>query len=199
VYSTLTNERAGPGPDTVRGPAVEKSEGRVYPDSLVLLAALSPATVSALQRAAWQEHEALAGHEGYPPASRPPPIALPTLALPGDHLTNAGILGTWHGQLRFYPLPAALTLEVRDQHGTLGGTLHLVIGGPSGRAKDDSVAIQLRDDGTLITMTDPSGPNHSTVQYKGRYRDRALTGIAEALSTDSTLRVFGTWTLRHDQ
>jgi hypothetical protein len=199
VYSTLTNRPAGPGPDTVRGPAVEEAEGHVHPDSLVLLAALSPATVSTLQHAAWQEHEALAAHQGYPAASPPSPIALPALPSSAEPLTDAGLVGTWHGQLQFYPFPTTFTLEVRDQHGTLGGILHLVIGGPSARARDDSVAIQLRDNGTLFTMEDPSGPNNSSVKYKARYHDRTLTGIAEAVTADSALCVFGTWTLHHDQ
>ena len=198
VYSTITNDPAGPGPDTIRGPAVEKGEGRVFADSILVLAALPPATVSTLQHAAWQEHEALAAGHGYPAAAPPRPIALPALAASGDHLTNADLLGTWHGQLQFYPVPSTVTLDVRTQHDTLAGVLHLVIGGPSARAKDDSVSIQIRDDGALFTMSDPSGLNHSTVRYTARYSGGSLTGIAEAVSADTTLHVVGTWTLRHD-
>lgn len=199
VYTTLTDHAPGPGPDTVRGPAIDESEGRVYPDSIVVLAALPTTVVSMLQHAAWQSHQLLLSHHGYPTAARPDPIALPELPPPAARLTNADLVGTWHGQLHFYPQPASFTLEMHDQGGRLRGALHLLIGGASGRVKDDSVSVQVGDDGTLFAMDDSLGPNHTVVTYRGRYHDGRLQGTANAVSADSALQVFGTWTLDRDR
>jgi hypothetical protein len=199
IYATLTDHAPGPGPDTVRGPAIDKPEGHVYPDSIVVLVSLPTATVSALQRAAWQGHQMLLSHHGYPAPTRPDPIALPILPPPAARLTNADLVGTWHGQLRFYPRPVSFTLEVRADGDRLKGALHPLIGDAPARVKDDSVSVRVGDDATLFAMDDSLGPNHTVVRYRGRYHEGNLQGTAAAVSADSALQVFGTWTLKHDR
>lgn len=198
LYATLVGRSPIGAADTVRGPAVEPSDGRVYSDSIVVLVALPVTQAALLQRAAWSMHRQLAEDGGRIGAGPPTAIAVPTLPSGGVHPTPTQLAGIWRGVSTLYPSPgpAPTELWVGVKGDSLWGRIRVVLGPRPAQVHEGPVSVTITDHG--VELTDPEGPNGGTVRYRGLVRGGLVQGVADFIVPDPMVHGIGTWTLHHD-
>ena len=198
LYATLLSRSPVGATDTIRGPAVEAGDGKVHPDSIVVLAALPPAEAGILQTAAWATHTQLASRAGMPRISPPGPIVLPTLPTDGPRPTPLQLAGIWRGQSTLYPTtgPAPTEVWIGVKGDVLWGRIRVVVGPRAEQVHEGPVSVTITDHG--VQLTDPDGPNHGTVRYRGVVHGGLSQGVADFIVPDPMVHGIGTWTLHHD-
>ena len=198
LYATLIDRSPVGATDTVVGPIGMADDGIVHSDSIVTLVALAPDQARMLQALAWTTHEQLAARHGRPRVTRPGPITLPSLPPGGVPPTPTQLAGIWRGQSTLYPSasPAPTELWIGAKGDSLWGRIRVVVGPAAVQIHEGPVSVTITAHG--VQITDPDGPNHGTVRYRGVVRGAVSQGVADFIVPDPMVHGIGTWILHHD-
>jgi hypothetical protein len=198
LYATITGASPVGAGDTVLGPAIALADGRVMPDSTVVLAALPAADGDILRRAAWAEHRALASRGGLPAVHFPAPLGLPRLPPAGARPTRAQLAGIWRGESTLYPTngPAPTQLWIGARGDGMWGRIRVVLGPLPEQVHEGPLSVTITDHG--VVLTDPDGPDHGSVRYRGVVHGDLLRGVADFVESDPLVRGIGTWVVHKD-
>ena len=126
LYATLTGQSPVGATSKINGTPVDEDEGKVLEGKTETLVEIPPGIARTLQQVAWDTFREVRAGGGYPVASEPPAVVLPTV-------TGAGrpslpeLEGAWRGPLHFYPnnLPIDIELRISNDQSGLAATLHV--------------------------------------------------------------------------
>lgn len=197
LYATLTGQSPVGATSKINGTPVDEDEGKVLEGKTETLVEIPPGIARTLQQVAWDTFREVRAGGGYPVASEPPAVVLPTV-------TGAGrpslpeLEGAWRGPLHFYPnnLPIDIELRISNDQSGLAATLHVFYKGARPDVEVRLADFRVTDFG--ISFTDPEGPNKGTIEFSGAFTAESLTGVAKTLmpESDPQISVWGTWDLK---